>query len=335
MSTIVLLAIFLIVETFDKSRYLGKGLDVGLLVEYLILKTPFMLSEFMPVILLLSASVYITELSRNHEIMAMRAAGLGINKIVLPLLTASCIAALVTFAIGEWITPVTNQRLDRIEQVHIHHRPDTTHGVQWLREGYRLFRLTPLGGNAFMLTMLETDERGRWLQRIESARARYFNGKWHLRDVYISRPTTKNNIDFKHENHLILPSNVGPDTAEPPSPRHMHLLELWRYGRDLSRAGLTSSNYEFALNRKLAAPFSCFIMVLLAISLCTGLGNRLTAQAAGLFAAVALGLTFYILGNASGLLSGGEKLPAIFAAWLPNLVFGGLAGYLLLHREGY
>lgn len=333
MITTALLAIFLIVETFDKSRYLGKGLDTGLLLEYLLLKTPFMLAEFMPVILLLATSVYVTELSRNHEVMAMRAAGLGANKIIIPLLAASSIVTFASLAIGEWVTPVTNQRLDRIEQIHIHHRPDASSGVQWLRDGYRLFRLEPLGQNDFMVTVLETDAKGGWLKRTEASLGRYVKGTWNLSDVFISKPNKENNIDFKHEDRLTMLSAVGPDTAAPPSPRHMHSLQLWQYARSLSKAGLSSTNYEFALNRKLAAPLASFIMVLLAISLCTGFGNRLTSQAAGLFVAVALGLTFYILGNASGLLSAGERLPAAFAAWLPNLVFGGLTGYLLLHRE--
>jgi len=330
----ILLSVFLIIETFDKSRYLGRGMDTGLLVEYLILKTPFMISEFMPVILLLSAGVYVTELSRNREIMALRAAGLGINKIIIPLMAASCVAAFTSFAIGEWVTPVTNHRLDRIEQIHIHHRPDAISGIQWLREGYRLFRLTPLGEDQFKMAMFETDKNGHWLQRMESSHGYYSGGAWHLTNVSISRPN-KGHINYQHKDTLILPSTVGPNTAEPPSPRHMRLLELWQYQHDLAEAGLASSSYRFALNRKLAAPLACFIMVLLAIALCTNLGNRLPAQAAGLFAAVALGLIFYVLGNAGGLLSTGERLPASFAAWLPNMVFGGLAGFLLLHREGY
>jgi len=331
----ILLSVFLIIEIFDKSRYLGQGMDAGLIVEYLILKTPFMVSEFMPVILLISAAIYITELSRNQEIMAMRAAGLGVNKIVIPLMAAGCVAAAISFAIGEWITPVTNHRLDRIEQVNIHHRPDTASGIQWLREGYRLFRLTPLGENNFKLTLFKTDSKGHWLQRMESSHGYYSGKSWHLTDVFISSPTGSGTINYEHRDSLILPSAVGPDTAEPPSPRHMRLLELWQYQHDLAQAGLESASYRFALNRKLSAPVACLIMIFLAIALCAGLGSRLSFQAAGLSAAVTLGLIFYVLGNASGLLSSGNRLPAGFAAWLPDMVFGGLAGFLLLHREGY
>jgi len=157
---VTLLAIFLIAESFDKARFLGHGLDAGLMIEYLMLKIPFMVSEFMPVILLLAASIFITELSHHHELVAMRAAGLGVNKIVVPLLAVASLAAATEFAIGEWITPTTNQRLDVIDRVNIHHRPDTRHGIQWLKDGRRFFRLQPLSGRQFHLIMLETDNAG-------------------------------------------------------------------------------------------------------------------------------------------------------------------------------
>jgi len=114
-----LLAIYVIIEAFDKARYLGNGLTPSLLIEYLLLKSPFMISEFMPIMILLAASIYLIELSHHQEIVAVRSAGLGINKLLTPLLSVAILGSLLSFAIGEWITPATNQRLDIIEQVHI------------------------------------------------------------------------------------------------------------------------------------------------------------------------------------------------------------------------
>jgi lipopolysaccharide export LptBFGC system permease protein LptF len=63
------------------------------------------------------------------------------------------------------------------------------------------------------------------------------------------------------------------------------------------------------------------------------MGSRLAARSFGLAAAIALGLMFYVFSNASGMLAGGERLPPAYAAWLPILFFGGIAGFLLMHRE--
>lgn len=331
---LALLSVFVIVETFDKARYLGHGMDGGMLVEYVLLKMPFMVSEFMPVILLLAVSIYITELSRHNELVILRASGLGMNKLLFPVLAVSMLAAILSFIIGEWVTPVTNARLDYIENANIHHRVEARHDVQWLKDGNRFFRLTPLGNDVFKLTMLATDGAGHWRRSIEAARAQYSDGRWYLLDVFISEPG-EGGLSVHHEETLDLGAGIGPHTADPPKPRHMRFDELWRYVESLKQAGLSSASYQFSLHRKLAAPLACAIMVLLALALCAQLSHRLGRQSMGLLAAIGLGLAFYIMGNATGLLSRGERLPAAFAAWLPNMVFAGLAGFLLLRREGH
>ncbi|HKI59662.1 MAG TPA: LptF/LptG family permease [Mariprofundaceae bacterium] len=331
---VALLAIYAIIEVFDKARYLGNGMTTTLLIEYLLLKTPYMISEFMPIILLVSASIYVSEISHHQELAALRAAGLGVNKLLLPLVSVGLLAALLNFAIGEWVTPTTNQRLDVIERVNIHNMPDQHRGIQWLKDGQHYYRLTPLTNGRFSMLMLETDAKGGWVRRIDAARAHYQNGTWILNNAHISRPSATEGMALEHQDRLSFRSNVGPDTADPPSPKHMQIVELARYAGNLERAGLAAGQFVLTLHQKLAAPLACLVMILLAVALSMNMGSRISATSKGLISAIVLGLIFYVLGNASSLLANGDKLPAAYAAWLPNLIFGGLAGFLILHREG-
>lgn len=331
---VALIAIFLIAEAFDKARYLGHGLDGSLLVEYLILKIPFMISQFMPVVVLLAASILLVDLSRHQELVAIRAAGLGVNKVLVPLLAAAGMVAVFTFAVSNWIAPQTNQRLDKIERVNIHHLADTTQGIQWLRDGQRFFRLQPLGSHIFQFIMLKTDAQGHWLERVQADRAYYQDHAWHLHNVYISLPAG-DNLGLKRLAEMNIPSSVGPGTADPPQPQHMGFIELMHYARNLERAGLASAGFRFTLQRKLAVPVSCLIMVVLAVALCMHMGGRLGTASWGIMLALILGLGSYVMGTATKLLTFGYYLPADFSAWLPNLLTLGFAGFLLLHREGY
>ncbi|MDQ6960775.1 MAG: LptF/LptG family permease [Mariprofundaceae bacterium] len=335
---VTLLAIFMIAEAFDKARYLGHGLTTGLMIEYLLLKIPFMVSEFMPVILLLAASIFIAELSRNHELVAMRAAGLGVNKIMVPLLSVAVLAAGITFIIGEWIAPVTNQRLDVIDRINIHHRPDTRHGIQWLKDGHRFFRLQPLGKQSgeqqFHLVMLKTDDAGHWVERVGAARASYQNGLWSLTDVNISRPGEEG-MTLSHLANFQLASGTGPGMADPPSPRHMRFMELLHYAGSLEQAGLSSARFRFSLHRKLAVPALCLVMVLLAATLCMDIGSHGSTSSRGIAASIGLGLGAYVMGSATQITAAAAYLPPGFAAWLPDMVATGLTGFLLLHREGH
>jgi len=331
---LALLAIFLIIETFDKSRYLGHGMDAPILIEYLLLKTPFMIAEFMPVILLISVSIYMTEISHHHEIVSMRAAGLGMDKIIVPIACVGLIGAGLSMVIGEWITPTTNSRLDVMERVIIHHQSPSHQGIQWLKDGNRFYQLTPLDDQSFKMMMLETDFHGGWTKRMDASHATFKNEQWLLQDVYISTPDKQEGMLLKHQDNVRFASKVGPDTADPPSASHMTFLQLYHYAHNLQQAGLSTTSFIFTLNRKFAAPTACLIMVLLAMALTMNMGSRIAARSWGLISAITLGLLFYVLGNASGLLANSGQLPAAYAAWLPILFFGGITGFLLLHQEG-
>jgi len=329
-----LVAIFLIAEAFDKARYLGHGLDGSMLIEYLLLKIPFMISEFMPVVVLLATSFMLIELSRHQELVAMRAAGLGVNKVLVPLISAAAVVAFATFIVSEWVTPATNQRLDKIERINIHHMAETSRGMQWLKDGQNFFRLQALRGGLFKLIMLKTDREGHWLERLEADKASYADGMWTMDHVHISRPGG-DNLNLSFEEHMQVAASVGPDTADPPEPRHMRFFELMQYAQNLERAGLGSAGFEFTLHRKISVPLSCMIMALLAVALCMNMGGRLGSASWGVVAAIGLGLGSYVMGTATQLLTVADYLPAGFSAWLPDMMTLGFAGFLLLHREGY
>ncbi|HIP07450.1 MAG TPA: LptF/LptG family permease, partial [Mariprofundaceae bacterium] len=82
--TVAVILIFMLAESIDKSRLVGNGLTLEILAEYLLLKVPFMISELMPVVVLIGVSIYMLELSRNHELVALRAAGITFLKLIQP-----------------------------------------------------------------------------------------------------------------------------------------------------------------------------------------------------------------------------------------------------------
>lgn len=330
-----LLAIYIIIESFDKVRYLDHGLTNSLMIEYILLKIPFMISEFMPIIVLVGASAYLVELSRNHEVAAIRAAGLGINKLLIPLLAVAFLASLLSFIIGEWITPTTNKRLDSIENIHIKQQKSATQGIQWLKDGQQFFRLTPLRDNNFSVTVLEVDHHGGWLKRIDAASGKYAGSRWHLSDVSIITPSPDREVVHEQLESITIESTVGPETAELPRARHMSFAELYHYISDLEHAGLSADTYTYTLHRKLSAPLACLLMVVLATALCLHNSSRNSSISGGIALAISLGLLFYVIGNASGLLASGDHIPAAYAAWLPTLAFGGLGLYLLIRKEGH
>jgi len=54
--------LFMVAESFAKMGLLGKTMTASTLAEYLLLKVPFMLTDFMPVIVLIGSAIYMTEI---------------------------------------------------------------------------------------------------------------------------------------------------------------------------------------------------------------------------------------------------------------------------------
>ena len=333
--TIAIVAVFMIAESFDKARLIGQSMTLSLLAEYLILKIPFMISEFMPVIVLIASAIYITEISLHHELVAVRAAGVSMRVLLKPLLAAAICAGIFTFAMGEWIEPMTNERRAYMERVYVEGKQPQLHGVQWLRDGGQMMRLMPLKEDLFALMLLETDNKGAWLKRVDSARAYYANGVWHLSNAFVSTPDQGKGIHIEELQEMQLATHISPKTVAPPSPRDMRWLELYGFTQILKSAGLASDDYVFQLHRKIAAPLACLVMVILAYSLCGNMGSRIAANSKGLLIAITIGLAFYVLSSTVVVLVTGGQLPVIYAAWWPNILFAGLAGYLLMKKEGY
>ncbi len=103
-----LLVIDLILQMLD--RLLGKGIATGVVVELFFLNTAWMIALAVPMAVLVATLLAFGRLSADGEITAMRALGVGVHRIVLPVLCAGGMlgAGLVWF--NDRILPEFNHR---------------------------------------------------------------------------------------------------------------------------------------------------------------------------------------------------------------------------------
>jgi len=331
-----LLAIFVIIEGFDKSRLLGfHGMNGNVMIEYILLKIPFMVVEFMPLTLLIAGAIHLLSLERYQELVVLRACGLGLPKVIMPMVAVALVAVAVMLLLMEWITPATNVRLNYIERVHVHgQKPLIQRKLYWYHDGRRFFRVEPLTKNDVALLVVESDDQGRWLRRIDAKRAHYRDGGWRMEQVVISQPDQNHGVVVTRMATMYLAASSGIATARQPLPNEMGVWQLKAFADHLHQLGLDDSTYRYALQRKVTQPISALLMVLVAVAFCLPReGGRGRSGYSGLAQGVMFGLLFYISGNAMVMLIGGGRIPVAFAAWMPNLVFGGLALFIFMHQH--
>jgi len=115
--------------------------------------------------------------------------------------------------------------------------------------------------------------------------------------------------------------------ATPRSPHEMGYRELGRFIRALQRSGGDVNELKVEQALKVAIPVTCLIIALFGAPLATSTQRGGAAYGIG----VSLGVTviFLMMIQLTKAIGGKGLLPPDFAAWLPNILFGIVGGFLL------
>ena len=80
--------------------------------------------------------------------------------------------------------------------------------------------------------------------------------------------------------------------------------------------------------KKMSIPFACIALGLLAVPL--GLQTRTARKSSGVGLALICFLVYYLLLSAGEIMAEKGILPPVLGMWLPDILMGGLAVYLML-----
>ena len=112
--------LFLVFDTFERVKiFISYNTPFLTALTYLALKIPLILQLMIPIATLISCIISLGRLSQKSEVTAMRASGLSIIKIALPLIYASGVLTVVMFINGEYIVPQATEKVEQIFQFDI------------------------------------------------------------------------------------------------------------------------------------------------------------------------------------------------------------------------
>ncbi len=110
-----LISIYLLVDFFEKvDNFAEAGQSAGLALHYLLLKIPLIIVQLLPVCLLLAAVITLGVLNHQHELLALKAGGLSLRRIIKPILISTLIFTALNLAANEWLLPNTLGEANRI-----------------------------------------------------------------------------------------------------------------------------------------------------------------------------------------------------------------------------
>lgn len=338
----VLVALFGFFELVQQLEEVRADYPISLALLLTVLTLPVRIYEVMPLSVLLAAVYTMSRWASTSEFTALRVAGLSPTRLAGALLIPGVILVVLTYAVGEYISPWANSYAVSAEST-ARDRALTARGFKsgvWVRdvsEGnhIRYINVSALNASDREMTgawrMFEYDTQGRLLRMVHADAARFEEGRgWHLKAVRtveypsIDRadPTAPQAaIETKTADSWFLPSKVGPDILNvmTTKPERMSMQDLSRYVDHLEMTGGSSEHYRVTLWSKAFYPLA--VLVMLALSMPFAYMNaRAGGVALKMFFGVILGIFFYALNNVFSFVGMVNTWPPLIAAATPTAV---------------
>jgi lipopolysaccharide export system permease protein len=311
--------------------------------------TPECVVTILPIALLLALLYTLTHHARHNEITAMRAAGVSLWRLCVPYFVVGFGASLVLFALNEIGVPRSSAWAERILNRYIHKSddaPNQFHGFTnaranriWIFNEY-LPQTAEMSGSIVVNWTLPNGS----IRKLYADRATYSKPGWTFSNAkeFEQASETGPVVPFLQTNELAMPdfdetpadieNEIKMSEYEGLHSRKLNipLSVLWEYLRRHPNLPPAEAGQLFTkLYGRLAAPWTCLVVVLIAIPFGTASGQR--NLFVGVAGSVFICFTFVVLQQVGLAMGQGDRLPAWLAAWLPNLFFAA-TGLLLTAR---
>ncbi len=315
----------LLIDLVEQMRTVGTRTELTVFeaLRLTLLKTPTLIEQTLPFIVLAGAMMAIIGLNRSSELVAMRAAGVSAWRFLLP-------SAFLGFALGVIVITALNPlgalfyRIfegEKSEQLSERLSADAANGV-WLRQGDATGQVvihaegvdangSTLTGATFIFFDVR-EEALRFTRRIRAERAELKPGFWQLTNLVEATPGGRPT----RQTHLAIPTSL--DATELidrfVTPATLSFWSLPGFIGEARRAGFAPTRYELRWQSLLAYPVLLAAMALLgaAFSLqLQRLGNLARWGAIG----VGIGLFLFFYSQLAGAFAMTQTVPAAVAAW--------------------
>ena len=323
-----------------------RGISMPMLLRLVLLKVPSLLVVAVPMSVLFATFLGLGRMVHDREIVALESLGIPLRRILLPLVVAAAGVAVADFAVYNWLVPTSEsayqdalrgvifrQGVPRItsnaffkgandQYIYIRRYDESTgkiYDVHIYDTTGKLFPQTSSEAKA-QLTFLTADQ-GTWsgdAWSLDNARAYGFDREGSL--VFSAVVAT-----------LVLPVDQGIAEllSRSKTTSEMGIGELLSRVAQARANGQRASEYLVEIHLKLALPLAAVIFVLLAGSLSLAFLPR--SRAVGIVLGLLLVAVYQGVLWWTQTLGRRHAMDPALAAWLPDILFGGL-GLLLFLR---
>jgi LPS export ABC transporter permease LptG/LPS export ABC transporter permease LptF len=340
LSTFVLSAhVFIFFELL--GDIFARGIPWQKVLTYHFFLTPKLIYDSAPMSVLVAVLVTFGILSKNNEVTAMKACGISLYRLSLPILVLASLLSGGLFAFDHYYIPDANRIQDGIlneikgRPVQTYLRPDR----KWIHgEGSRIFYYKYF--DAAQRTMIgvhvyEIDPTTYRMRRHISAES----ATWEPRiKAWVFQNGWRRDLDgVRVSQYETFQARTFPEISESPSwflrevkqEKQLNFADLDRYIAELKQSGFDTVRLQVQYHKKFSVPLFALIMALISIPFAFLTGNR--GALAGVGVSFAIAIAYWASSRMFEEIGNLAELPPTVAAWSPDALFA-LAGLYLFTR---
>ena len=339
---LVITSIAVVIDTSEKADdFVRSGLNARqLIMLYYIGFIPFIMSMIYPLMVFIAVIYFSSKMAGRSEFIAILAGGVRYNRMLRPFIIGAVFLSLIFWLASQYWVPRANEIRTDFQAVYVD-RNSSYNGDPYRNNnfylrvdpttfvGFRYYDTVNKSASNFFLQRVK-DNKVVYNVRAETVRWDPQKKDWRLNSV-IERhidgvKETLSRLDSLHVNLNVQPRELRRDDylkdklTTPELHQFIHMEEV--------RGTEGLNTYKVELYHRDATPFSVIIMAVIGAILAT----RKIRGGSGLHLAVGIVMAaiFVVMDKFAVTFSTKGSLPPMLAAWLPNIIFSGVAGILYL-----
>ncbi|RTY86786.1 LptF/LptG family permease [Flavobacterium sp. GT3R68] len=294
-----------------------------------------------PIFLFLSVIWFTSKLANNTEIIAILSSGISFQRFMRPFIIGASIVSLFALIMGVFLVPKASEGFNNFRYTYL-----KGNGKEMMRDNSNVFKQISKDefiyvGNfnqtskiAFNFAMEKfkkeklqykvTASRIKWNPKDSSYTMFNYNKRKVGEFADIIETADKKDTIFKFDLEDLTPVVYVAET--------LPLGELYKFiDKEKSRGSSNINVYLVVLYKKYSLPVSAFILTIIAVAVSSM--KRRGGMGLNLAIGIGLAFSFVFFDKIFGVLAEKSSVPPLLAVWLPNIVFGILAIYLLRNAK--
>jgi lipopolysaccharide export system permease protein len=302
---------------------------------------PQVIVATLPLSMLVGTLLAFSRLSGATEIVAMKAAGISLRRMMAPALVAGLFVTGCAFLLNERVVPAANARATEMKNAIVLRKTGVVGKDDFELDSYNggklawvLFAKSLRGDRLTKVNFFSLSENGSVAWWIDSDRGLWRENHWTFYDGRRHQNNPDGTVLTTSFKELAVDElNVTPRgvLSSQKSTLDMPMTELWQRIKFQSRQGLDITKDLTDFYFKLSTPFTAVLFVLLAVPL--AVTPQRTSSSVGMGLSLLIVFVYYMMYILVTKFAQAEWIPPLVAAWVPNGMVAAAGVYLLIRRD--